>query len=225
MRPAYPAAWSIADVFSHIGSGAVIMHRRLDDTLASRETPDNFAPNVWDTWNSKTRVAQRDDALQADAGLAGRLQDVTPHQRDAFNMTTGPMTLDFDSFVGMRLNEHTLHTWDIEVTLDETATIPTQAAALVVDNLELVARYTAKPTGDTTTVAIATTHPPRRFTIDLTPDAVAFAPVAPGTSVDIDLAAEALIRLVYGRLDPEHTSEPIRHDPALVLLRRVFPGP
>lgn len=43
-RPAYPRQWSIADVLSHIGSGAVIMHRRLDDTRAGLATPDDFAP-------------------------------------------------------------------------------------------------------------------------------------------------------------------------------------
>jgi hypothetical protein len=30
--PAYPSQWSIADVLSHLGSGAVITRRRLDDT-------------------------------------------------------------------------------------------------------------------------------------------------------------------------------------------------
>ena len=31
VRPAYPSEWSIADVLSHIGSGAVIFGRILDD--------------------------------------------------------------------------------------------------------------------------------------------------------------------------------------------------
>ena len=30
----YPSEWTIADVLSHVGSGAVIMRRRLDDSLA-----------------------------------------------------------------------------------------------------------------------------------------------------------------------------------------------
>src|SRR4051812_8448133 len=47
-----------------------------------------------------------------------------------------------------------------------------QVAELVVDNLELVARYTAKPTGDTTTIRVATTQPERGFTVALAPDTV-----------------------------------------------------
>jgi hypothetical protein len=39
------------------------------------------------------------------------------------------------------------------------------------------------------------------------------------------LPAEALIRLVYGRLDPDHTPA-VKGDPdVLDRLRRVFPGP
>src|SRR5207302_3635876 len=76
-RPAYPRDWSIADVLSHLGSFAVIMQRRLDDALAGRETPDDAAPAVWDTWNAKTPVAKRDDALSADAALLARPCAVT----------------------------------------------------------------------------------------------------------------------------------------------------
>jgi hypothetical protein len=47
----------------------------------------------------------------------------------------------------MRFNEHAFHTWDIDVVRDPAATIPQQIAELVVDNLDLVARYTAKPIG------------------------------------------------------------------------------
>ncbi|MGD0944157.1 MAG: maleylpyruvate isomerase N-terminal domain-containing protein [Acidimicrobiales bacterium] len=223
-RPAYPSEWSIADVFSHIGSGAVIMNRRLDDVLAGLDTPDDFAPGVWDTWNAKTPTAQRDDALTADAALLAGIDSVTADEREAFSLDMGPMSLGFDAFVGMRLNEHAFHAWDIEVAVDPAATIPEQVAALVVDNLELIARYTAKPTGDTTTITVATTEPPRGFTIALTPESVTFSPTTVEAAADIELTAEALARLVYGRLDPQHTPH---NDEGLVLdvLRRVFPGP
>src|SRR3954468_19389144 len=66
---AYPAEWTVAQVLSHLGSGAVIMQRRLEDALAGQDTPDDFAPGVWSSWNAKRPVAQRDDALVADAAL------------------------------------------------------------------------------------------------------------------------------------------------------------
>ena len=31
----------------------------------------------------------------------------------------GPLSLGFNEFVGLRLNEHAFHTWDIEVVFDD----------------------------------------------------------------------------------------------------------
>jgi uncharacterized protein (TIGR03083 family) len=222
--PAYPSEWSIADVLSHLGSGAVITRRRLDDTVAGRETPEDFAPGVWDEWNAKKPLAQRDDALAADAALLATLDATTPQQRSTFASSMGPLTLDFAQFVAMRLNEHALHTWDIDVVGDPTATIPQQASELLVDNLDLIARFTATPTGDTATITVATTDPARRFAVELTPEAVTFGPSADTAHTDLQLPAEAFARLVYGRLDPEHTPAG-DHRPAIDVLRQVFPGP
>ena len=224
-RPAYPSEWSIADVFSHIGSGAVIMQRRLDDTLAGADTPDDFAPGVWDTWNAKAPTTQRDDSLIADAAFLARVEGVTAEDRAAFRLAMGPMNLDFHAFVTMRLNEHAIHTWDIEVVIDPAATVPERIAAVVIDNLDMIARYTAKPTGDTKTITVATTGPTRGFTIALNPESVTFtSTTAERAAADVELPAEAFARLVYGRLDPAHTP---RNDQGQILdlLRRVFPGP
>jgi uncharacterized protein (TIGR03083 family) len=221
---AYPSEWTVAQVLSHLGSGAVITQRRLEDALAGQDTPDDFAPGVWDTWNAKGPVAQRDGALAADAALLARIEAVPPDERNTFASAMGPMTLNFGQFVGMRLNEHAFHTWDIEVAADPAATIPALVAALVVDNLELVARFTGKPTGDTTTITVATTDPKRDFAVEITPGGVALTPGAAAASPDVELPAEAFARLVYGRLDTEHTPSG-EHGPALDILRRLFPGP
>jgi uncharacterized protein (TIGR03083 family) len=203
-RGAYPSEWTVAQVFSHLGSAAVITQRRLEDALADQDTPDDFAPGVWDIWNAKSAVAQRDEALAADAALLARLEELAPVDRDRFNSAMGPMTLDFAQFVGMRLNEHAFHTWDVEVVDNSGATLPEQVAALVVDNLELVARYTAKPTADSETITVATTTPARNFTIELAPDAVTFQTGCPADDADLELPAEAFARLVTDAWTP-HT--------------------
>jgi hypothetical protein len=51
--------------------------------------------------------------------------------------------------------------------------------------------------------------------------------VAPAASADADhlrLPAEAFLRLVYGRLDPEHTPAGVTENAHLDVLRPVFPG-
>jgi uncharacterized protein (TIGR03083 family) len=222
--PAYPSEWSIAQVLSHLGSAAVIMQRRLEDTLTDRPTPDDFAPSVWDTWNAETPSEQRDDALATDAALLARVEAVTAEGRTAFAFSMGPITVGFTHFVDLRINEHAMHTWDIEVAINPAATIPSRLAALVVDNLELIARYTGKPTGETATITGKTAEPARGFTIELTSDSVAFAASDPVSDAEVELPAEAFARLVYGRLDIDHTP-PGTYGPALGTLRRAFPGP
>ena len=61
-------------MLSHLGSGAVIMHRRLEDIRSGSATPDEFAPSVWDDWNAKIPRAQADDALAADEAVLEALE-------------------------------------------------------------------------------------------------------------------------------------------------------
>jgi uncharacterized protein (TIGR03083 family) len=224
-RSAYPSAWTIAGVLSHIGSGAVIMQRRLDDGLRGETMPDSFAPTVWDTWNAKSPRAKADDALVSDRALVERVEEVTDDERERFEFTIGPMTFGYAGFVTLRLNEHTLHSWDIEVALDPSATLAGDAVPIVVDNLELVGRFTARPTGADRTIAVRTTDPSRDFTILLTPERVTFTPGGDGRAPDLTMPAEAFVRLAYGRLDPEHTPTVEGDVSSLDELRRAFPGP
>ena len=113
---AYPSEWSIADTFSHLGSGAVIGQRRFEDSLAQRESDPAFNTSVWDEWNAKDPSAQVADSLASDASLLSTLEASTDEQRSDFHTSMGPFEFDFDGIVGLRLGEHVLHTWDIEVT-------------------------------------------------------------------------------------------------------------
>jgi len=229
--PAYPTEWSIADVMSHIGSGAVIMQRRVEDGLAGRDLPDDFAPSVWDEWNAKPPKDKAVDGLVADDALVARLAGLSDDERAELVVSMGPLKLDATALVSIRLNEHTLHTWDIEVAREPQATLPSDEVALVVDNLELIGRFTARPDdGEPQRIVVRTTAPEREFTIDVGADRVTFAPgaheVDPGDgAMELELPAEAFIRLVYGRLDPDHTPA-IKGDAAVLdRLRGVFPGP
>jgi uncharacterized protein (TIGR03083 family) len=226
-RSAYPTEWTIAQVMSHIGSSAVIFQRRIEDELVGTTTSDDFAPSVWDEWNAKTPRAQVADGLAADAALLAALDALSDDQRNELTVSIGPITVDFDGYVGLRLNEHALHTWDIDVALDSAATIPESIAALVVDHLDLISRFTAQPTdGDPATITARTTDPERSFDFDLTAEGATLAQ-SPTTaaSADIELPAEALVRLVYGRLDPRHTPPVVGDLAALDRLRATFPGP
>jgi uncharacterized protein (TIGR03083 family) len=221
---AYPSRWSIAEVLSHLGSGAVIHLLSLETILAGGQVDMSAAQPIWNEWNAKSDEQRRSEALLADRALVDRLESVDAEDRARFRVVMGPLDVGFDGFVQLRLNEHVLHTWDIAVTFDPTTTLPADAAELVFGALEMIARFSGKPTGSDRTIGVLTTEPSRRFEVTLKPDGVAVTPGAAGGSADLELPAEAFVRLVYGRLDPEHTP-PVKGAQAdLDELRQAFPG-
>jgi hypothetical protein len=154
------------------------------------------------------------------------LEHTGPEDRSRFKSAMGPFELDWNAFVGMRLNEHLLHEWDVAVALDPNALLATDGAEVVVDNLDLIARFTSKPSGDPRTILAGTTGPERSFSVTIDPEQVVFALAEPGGKMDLSMPAESLIRLVYGRLDPDHTPTAVVGATTLLdQLRAVFPGP
>ena len=136
----------------------------------------------------------------------------------------GPMSLSFDDYVGMRLNEHAFHTWDIAAALDEDARLSDDEAALVVDNLGRIVAFSGRPDGKERTIAIHTTDPERDFALRFSADGVELSTGEPGQQPDLELPAEAFARLVYGRLDAAHTPAFTGDAALLDSLRTAFPG-
>ncbi len=74
----YDSGWSIADVLSHIGSGATIMRRSIEAAADATSVPEGFNQSVWDEWNAKSPSAQATDVLVADAALLQTVADISP---------------------------------------------------------------------------------------------------------------------------------------------------
>jgi hypothetical protein len=125
--------------------------------------------------------------------------------------------------VAARLNEHALHTWDIEVMFEPSAPVGPDATALIIDNIAMIVGFTGKPTGAERVLRVRTTEPGRDFVLAVGKERMSLEPGTGVRAPDLELPAEAFIRLVYGRLDPDHT--PAGHGSAdLDELRRMFPG-
>jgi uncharacterized protein (TIGR03083 family) len=219
---AYPTEWWVADVLSHLGSGAVIMRSGIDAMLHGTAAVDN--QRVWDEWNAKSPDDKARDSLAEDRALVDRLSSLTDDERSRVHYAMGPMTLEFPALVGMRLNEHALHTWDIDVTFDPTVEVPTDVATYVVDNLSVITRFAGKAVGAARTLHVRTLAPRREFTLSIGGDSVSLEPCTDAHEPDLELPAESLVRLVYGRLDPQHTPSALRTTIDLDDLRATFPG-
>jgi uncharacterized protein (TIGR03083 family) len=222
-QQAYPSKWSVADVLSHLGSGAVIMQRGIDAAVSGHPVEEGFTQSVWDLWNAKGAAAKATDALAADRALLDRVASLTDAERDSFHYAFGPFQADLATFLGLRLNEHVLHSWDIDVALHPTATLPPDAVAIVIDNLETIAGFAGKSDGHDRDLTVHTTEPSRAFTVKVDLERVTLSAAEPAAPVDAELPSEAFVRLIYGRLDPDH-SPPDIESPVLEQLRGLFPG-
>jgi uncharacterized protein (TIGR03083 family) len=223
VAPAYPSEWTIADTMSHLGSGAVILQQMFDNALAGTDAAEGFNQSVWDAWNAKTPADQIADALVADQAFIDALDAASDDQRATFQISFGPMQLDFERFVGMRLGEHVLHTWDVEVTINPGAVLAMPAASLLLDQVHFVAGRSGKPTGEVTTISVRTHEPTRDFNVVFEESSVALVDTVHDGSVDVELPAEAFVRLIYGRLDAVAGLDD-RSEVHLEHLRRAFPG-
>ncbi len=182
-----------------------------------------FEP-IWAAWNHRSPEAQASDALRADQAVVERFERLDPQQRESLHLALFGMDLDTTGLARMRLGEHAIHTWDVAVTLDLAATVAQDAVELLVDTLDGPARRSGRSEGKKVRLHVSTTSPERHFTLDIgeTVDLVASDPDQ--SLPELRLPAEALVRLVYGRLDAAHTPPVETRDMDLDELRQVFPG-
>jgi uncharacterized protein (TIGR03083 family) len=224
-RPSYASEWTIAQVLSHLGSGAEIFGIFLDCGLRGAEPPaqDAFGP-IWQRWNERSPQAQVTDGLAADEKLLISIESVDAAHRVSLRLNLFGMDMDLTGLAGMRLNEHAVHTWDVIVPGDPAAVLAADATALMIDSLGRIAAWAGKPSGTPLAVTVLTTDPGRTFALR----SDAQVSIQPGRAGDggpeLRLPAEALIRLVYGRLDPAHTPAVQADGVELDDIRRIFPG-
>lgn len=241
-RQSYCDGWTIAQVLSHMGSGAQLWKATLDAVVAGDPPPGrDDMPAIWDRWNAMSPEEQAENFLAVDGRLVETLENLGDQLDDLeFVLFGGAMTVDATGFVAMRLSEHAMHTWDVAVALDPSATVDDDAVGLLIDRLPQMAERLGKATaiagGLPMSVTLDTTDPSRRFLLSadggvhLAATDAAAPEAGDGEPSEAPrhrllLPAEALIRLVYGRLDPSHTPALGNGDPALLdSLRSLFPG-
>lgn len=225
----YASEWSIAQVLSHLGSGAEISILVLEAGREGTDGPDQDAfKAIWARWDASSADDQRDGYLRANAKFLDDLDALDDSQRGTWTFMMYNGADDLVNLLRLRLGEHTLHTWDVLVALDPTATLAPDATELLVDTLPGLTGAVGKPIDTPVRARIATSHPERHFLLHADAESVTLdADRAAGHALPgpvVDLPAEALIRLVCGRMDEAHTPA-LRHPtPELTNLRAMFPG-
>ena len=226
----YCTDWSIAQVLSHLGSGAEIALMMMPGALGEAEpvSRDAFGP-VWDLWNAKSPDEQAADALTIDEQHVATLEQLTDEQLASLKMDFLGIQLDAIGIIRLRLGEHSLHTWDVAVHEDPAATLSDAAAELLIDNVpQFLAPRLGQTPADPFAVRIRTTGPDRDYLLATADTVIMTEYPEDGTDVpvgEVAMPSEALLRLAYGRLDPAHTPPAVAGAAAdLNQLRNIFPG-
>lgn len=228
--PSYCDDWSVAQVLSHLGSGAEIHLANLEAMLAGADMPSrDVYQEIWDRWNAKAPAAMAADALVSDERHVSRFEGLSDDDLDGLAWDFMGRTLDAAGIVGLRLGEHAAHTWDVEVTVDPSATIPSSSADFLVDALPSRAGRLArgdKPAAAPVALAVSTSAPARSFVLRVADDVALEDGDDPSASGRLSSSGEALFRLIYGRLDAAHTPSGTTVEGPVSLddLRALFPG-
>ncbi len=219
--------WTVAQVLSHLGSGAEISLKTLQ---AGKADPEAAQP-VWDRWNAMSPDEQATNFAASERLFVEALENLSDEELSTKKVDVGflPAPIDIGFLVGMRSSEVALHGWDVDVAFDHTATVRAYLVPFVLDRLPLFAGFFAKSTGKTGKVSVNTTDPSRFYLLELRDDGTSLTEEdgpAADAGTEVEMPAEALVRLTAGRLSPDLTPAGVRADGELTLddLRSVFPG-
>jgi uncharacterized protein (TIGR03083 family) len=228
--PSGAAEWPLAQVLSHLGSGAEIGIAGLAATVDGKPVPgQEFNQQVWDRWNAMTPEEQAAAFVEYDERLVAAYEALTADQRATLRVDLGflPEPLPLAAVAGMRANESVLHSWDVRVALDPDAVLAEDAAEVLAEHLAgdlgFLLGFTAKADA---LAAPATVQIKGRDLGIVIADKVGLSTAVTASTATFVGPLEAVIRLVAGRLTPAHTPKDVRVEGAVTLddLRRVFPG-
>ena len=218
--------WTVADVLSHLGSGSEIGRHPIAAAAGADEEPP-VNQDVWDRWNAMTPADQAAGFVKSQELLVETFEALSPQQRESIEIDLGfmPQPVSLATSLGMRLNEIALHGWDAEVGVEPGATLSDRSAALLArhhaETMPFLLGF-AGQTADAAPARVALGD----YSIVIGAEGVRLEAGTDGATATFDGPLEAGIRLVAGRLKPEHTPDgvSVTGDVSLDELRRVFPG-
>ncbi|TDO37396.1 maleylpyruvate isomerase family mycothiol-dependent enzyme [Paractinoplanes brasiliensis] len=228
--PSGASEWTVAQVFSHLGSGAEIGLANLKAELGQAEKPGpDFNQSVWDRWNALSPQEQVSDWRGSDEAYVSALESLTPEQHDNERLNPGflPEPVSVAGFAGLRLNEVANHTWDVRVAVDPAAGLLDVSTGVVAEHLggELgfMLGWIAKADALTEPVVVEVAGTPYRIVVG---DKAQFTTEALDATATFTGPLEAALRLLTGRLGPRYTADAVQVTGNVTLdeLRTVFPG-
>ncbi|PUA82090.1 maleylpyruvate isomerase family mycothiol-dependent enzyme [Nocardioides currus] len=224
-RPSGATEWTVAQALSHLGSGAEISRKPVA-TAAGQPVDAEDNQTVWARWDTSTPTEQAAGFITHDAAYLETVEALTPEQHDSLTVDMGflPQPVPLVVALGMRLNEVANHAWDVRVAFDPSARVDEGSAELLVElfggPLAFLLGFSAHAEHLEQPVRLAIPG----GTVEIT-DAVTVTGVSDDPTATFDGPAEAVVRLLSGRLRSEHAADvTVSGNVTLDELRKVFPG-
>jgi uncharacterized protein (TIGR03083 family) len=224
--PSGASEWTIAQALSHLGSGAEITRLPIATAAGEQvEVEDN--QTIWARWDGSTPAEQAAGFVEKDAAFLATVEELDADQLDTLQIDLGflPQPVPVVVALGMRLNEVANHAWDVRVGVDPAATVEADSAEVLVElfagPLSFLLGFSAKADQVEQEVRLAALGGGIEITdgVTVTTDAVA------DPTATFDGPAEAVIRLLTGRLGPAYDAGvSVTGNVTLDELRQVFPG-
>ncbi|WP_297622368.1 maleylpyruvate isomerase family mycothiol-dependent enzyme [Nocardioides sp.] len=224
-RPSGATEWTVAQVLSHLGSGAEIARTPIA-TAAGQQVEPEDNQSIWARWDASSPTEQAAGFVTHDAAYLDTVEALDPGQHDSLTIDLGflPQPVPLVVALGMRLNEVANHAWDVRVAFDPSASVDADSAELLVElfrgPLAFLLGFSAHADQIERDVRLAIPGGSIEITDTVTVTGVSDAPTA-----TFEGPTEAVVRLLSGRLSAEHAADVnVSGNVTLDQLRKVFPG-
>jgi uncharacterized protein (TIGR03083 family) len=222
--PSGASEWTVAQVLSHLGSGAEIMRTTIAGVVGeSVSAEDNQA--IWARWDAAGPAEQAARFVEHDTRLVEAIEALTPEQRSlTVDLGFLPEPVPVVAALGMRLNEVANHSWDVRAGLHPDAEVAAESAAVLVElftgPIGYLLGFLAKPAQAPRPASVAV--PAGGLVLG---EAVTLVGAPESPSATFHGSPGAFVRLINGRLrEPYAADATVEGDLTLDDLRRVFPG-
>ena len=135
--PSGASEWSVAQVLSHLGSGAEITRNTIATAVAGATAGTEDNQTIWARWDAASAEEQAAWFVERDERLLALLEGLTPEHRETLTVAMGflPEPASLSLALGMRLNEVAAHAWDARVGVDPAAGLDAESAELLAEHL------------------------------------------------------------------------------------------
>ncbi len=217
--------WTIAQVVSHLGSAAEIGRTAIARAAGEQVSAEENSA-IWARWDAASPIDQAAGYVEHTGRWLDLVEGLSSSQRSSLVVDLGflPEPVPLVVPLGMRLNEVANHGWDVRVGLDPSAEVLADSALPLVEHfagpLGFLLGFAGKADQLSSPARVAV--PGGGIVID---GAVSVVGDLDDATATFRGAPGAVIRLLSGRLRPEHADDvSVEGNVSLDELRRVFPG-